>query len=127
MYNNDAESFTTNVVMGVQSGWLQRGSVLVADNSAVHTGGRNTDLEQWLWDNFQIFLLWLPARTPEWNPIEFAWNILVARLGVFSLELAGIILGSHSLVVAADMILVGITHEEIAKCYTKSGYMGQYM
>ena len=125
--NNNSESFSTNVVLAVSSGFLQQGDVLVADNATIHSGGVNSDLEQWLWDNFQVFLLWLPARTPEWNPIELVWNILVARLGTYSLEVARSIPGSHSLVVAADIILRGITHEEVQACYEKSGYMCGYV
>lgn len=125
--NNNSESFSTNVVLAVSSGFLQRGDVLVADNATIHSGGVNSDLENWLWDNFRVFVLWLPARNPEWNPIELVWNILVARLGTFSLEVARSIPGSHSLVAAADIILGGITHEEVQACYEKSGYMCQYV
>ena len=120
-YETDAEAAAheTDVVVVA--------AVLVADNATIHSGGVNSDLEQWLWDNFQVFLLWLPARTPEWNPIELVWNILVARLGTYSLEVARSIPGSHSLVVAADIILRGITHEEVQACYEKSGYMCGYV
>jgi len=127
MNNNNSESFSTNVVLAVSSGFLQQGDVLVLDNAAIHTSGTNSDLESWLWDNFRIFLLWLPARTPEWNPIELVWNVLVSRLGVFSLEVARCIPGTHSLVVAADMILQGISHEEVQACYEKSGYMCSFV
>lgn len=127
MNNNNSESFSTNVVLAVSSGFLQSGDVLVADNAANHTSGANSDLENWLWDNFRIFLLWLPARTPEWNPIELVWNILVSRLGVFSLEVARCIPGQHSLVVAAEMILGSITHEDVRACYEKSGYMCSFV
>lgn len=114
-------------VLGPEDINTSKGDVLVADNATIHSGGVNSDLEQWLWDNFQVFLLWLPARTPEWNPIELVWNILVARLGTYSLEVARSIPGSHSLVVAADIILRGITHEEVQACYEKSGYMCGYV
>jgi hypothetical protein len=49
-------------------------------------------------------------------------NILVSGLGVFLLEVARCIPGTHSLVVAADMILQGISHEKVQACYEKSGY-----
>jgi transposase len=124
---NDSSSFSMQVVLAVQSGFLQHGDVLVLDNAAIHTGGVNTDLEEWLWANFRIFLLYLPPRVPEWNPIELVWNILVSRLQVFSLEYARLIPGAHSLVAAACHILSEISHHEVMGCYKKSGYMGQYV
>ena len=97
------------------------GDILVLDRAAIHTGGPNTNLEDWLWDNFRIFLLLLPARTPEWNPIELVWNIMVQRLNIFDLRLA-IEMGQHSLVRAAEIILTNITHADVDGCYRKSGY-----
>ena len=40
------------------------------------TGGTSASLKDWLWDNYRIFVLLLPARTSEYNPIELIWNIL---------------------------------------------------
>ena len=117
---NNADNFAMQVQLAIQSGFLVPGNVLVLDRASVHTGGQNTILEDWLWDNFRIFLLLLPARTPEWNPIELVWNILVQRLQVFSLELARQMVG-HSLVQASMMILDTITHAEVDGCFRKSG------
>lgn len=117
---NDAENFALQVELAISSGWLSPGDVLVLDRAAIHTGGENTVLEDWLWDNFRIFLLLLPARTPEWNPIELVWNILVQRLAVFSLEIANE-LGKHSLVQVSQIILDKITHVEVEGCYRKCG------
>ena len=66
--------------------WLPD-DVLVLDNTSIHTDGVNSNLEDWLCGSIRIVLLLWPARTPEWNPIELAWNIIVQRLAVFSLEL----------------------------------------
>ena len=43
---------------------------MVLDNAAIHTGKENTVVEDYLWDTYGIFLLFLPARAPEWNPME---------------------------------------------------------
>ena len=115
---NTAENFAIQVELAVIAGYLLPYDVLVLDRAAVHTGGENTILEDWLWDNFRIFVLLLPARTPEWNPIELVWNILVQRLQIFSLEIANI-LGKHSLVHATVFILDGVTHEEVDGCFKK--------
>ena len=118
--NNNADNFAIQVQLAVSTGCLLPYDVLVLDNAAIHTGGVNATLEDWLWVNFRIFLLLLPARTPEWNPIELVWNILVQRLAVFSLELV-CRFGSHSLVMASQVILDNITHEEVDGCYRKCG------
>lgn len=117
---NDAENFAIQVELAVVLGWLLPYDVLVLDNAAIHTGGENSNLGDWLWDNFRIFVLFLPARTPEWNPIELVWNILVQRLQVFSLEVASS-LGQHSLVKASQIILDGITHAEVDGCFRRCG------
>lgn len=65
-------------------------------------------------------ILLLPERTPEWNPIELVWNILVQRLAVFSLEVAND-MGKHSLVQASALILNNITHAEVDGCFRKCG------
>ena len=85
---NDAESFSHHVLLAIFSGWLLYGDILVLDNANIHNGGLNLDLENWLWSNFRIYLLYLPASTPEWNPIELVWNIIVQRLNVFCIDLA---------------------------------------
>ena len=117
---NDSEHFVVQVQLAVLSGFLLPYDVLVLDRAAIHAGEENTILPDWLRDNFRIFLLLLPARTPEWNPIELVWNILVQRLQVFSLCLA-LQMGQHSLVQASQLILDGITHSEVDGCFRKSG------
>lgn len=112
---NDASSFSGQILMAIHSGWLLPGDIFVLDNAAI----RKVAL-----GDFQIFLLYLPARTPEWNPIELIWNILVQRLNVFCLHLARrLISGSGSLVVATKLVMDNITHEEVRGCYRKCGYI----
>ena len=62
------------------SGFFHCGDVLVLDNATIHNGGENSVLEDWLWDNFGICLLLLPARSPELNPIEQVWKLLVQKM-----------------------------------------------
>jgi len=118
--NNNAENFAVQVQLGVLSGFFLPYDVIVLDRAVLHTGKGNSILEDWLWDNYRIFLLLLPARTPEWNPIELVWNILVQRLGVFSLRLIKE-MGRHSLVQASEIILRNITHAEVDGCYRECG------
>ena len=106
--------------MAVLSGFLLPHDVLVLDRADIHTGWNIINLADWLWENFRIFILMLPARTPEWNPIKLVWNILVQRLQSFGLFLA-CHMGQHSLIHASKLILNNIAHKEVDGCFRKSG------
>jgi hypothetical protein len=114
----DAELFAMEMEDAVASGFLRPGDVLVMDNAANHTGKENTVLEDWLWNDHSIFALFLPARTPEWNPIELLWNCLSMRLKHNDWDN---IHGSSRVVHAAIHILDRITHREVERFYRKSG------
>ena len=62
---NDAENFCLQIQLAVLTGFLLPGDILVLDRAAIHIGGCNETLQDWLWDNFCVFILSLPARCPE--------------------------------------------------------------
>jgi len=98
--------------------FLHPGDVLVMDNAANHTDKENTVLEDWLWEEHSMFALFLPARTPEWNPIELVWNCLTQGLKHYDWDHLS---ASYRVVYAAIYILDRITHEEVERFYKKSG------
>ena len=63
-------------------------------------------------------MLFLPARTPEWNPIELVWNILEERLKNYDWRT---VCGTDRVVKATATVLNRITHKEVEKLYNKSG------
>ena len=101
----------------VASRFLSAGDVLVLDNASYHTGKGNNILANWLWKYFGVFVMFLPARTPEWNPIELVWATLVKRLKSFPLCNLYKRMGVDSVAYAANKILGEITHQEVAKFY----------
>ena len=114
----DAELFSLEIEAAVACGYLQAADILVMDNAANHTGKCNTVLEDWLWNDYGVFALFLPARTPEWNPIELLWNCLEERLKNFDWER---VRGPRRVVKAAKRVLDGITHPEVSSFYEASG------
>ena len=120
---NDAEQFKRDVEEAISTGFLLSGDVVVLDNATIHTGGENYILVEWLWEYFGIFVLFLPTRTPEWNPIELVWNTLVQRLKRVDLRQLRQQYGTDCAAHASVDILNEMTHEEIAKFY-RSCYMG---
>ncbi len=62
--------------------------------------------------------LFLPARTPEWNPIQLLWNCLSMRLKHNDWDDMHC---SSRVVHAAIEILDNITHDEVESFYRKSG------
>ena len=85
-FTNDAEQFRDDVEAAIRDGFLQPRDILVLDNATIHTGKDNKVLAESLWDSFSIYVLFLPPRTPEWNPIELVWNTLVQRIGKYPLS-----------------------------------------
>ena len=114
----DAEIFALEIEDAIASRFLRAGNVLVMDNAANHTGKENTVLEDWLWEEHSIFALFLPARAPEWNPIELLWNCLTQRLKHYDWEHLH---GSYRVVRAAIYVLDRITHGEVERFYEHSG------
>jgi len=117
---NDADQFALELELAIQAGFLGGGDVLVLDNATVHTGKENTVLQEYLWETYGIFLLFLPARAPEWNPIEQVWKCLVQRLKKLPLSLCREV-GQHATAYAAIEILSDITHDEVRRFYVGSG------
>jgi transposase len=115
---NDAESFSRAIEAAVAAGFLKGGDVLVLDNASIHGKGDNTYLEDWLWKSFGIFVVFLPTRTPEWNPTELVWRMLVQRLKYYPIRSVRKFT-SDAAAHAADDILSKITHRDIAGMYAK--------
>ncbi len=78
----------------------------------------NPTNSEMLWEEHSIFALFLPARTPEWNPIELVWNCLTQRLKHYDWDHLS---ASYRAVHAAIYVLDRITHEEVERFYEKSG------
>jgi hypothetical protein len=114
----DADLFSMEIESAIVMRYLRAGDVLILDNAANHTGKGNSVLEEWLWKEHMVLVLFLPGRAPEWNPIELMWNCLTQRLKYFDLSS---LTGSHRVVAAAATILNEITHEEMCCFYKKSG------
>ena len=115
--NNDAEQFAMDVELAIISGYIRPGDILVLDNAAYHVGRENVVLEDWLWNNHGIFLLMLPPRAPEWNPIELVWAILVRRLRTCNLTELRERYGNNAAANMSVDILNVITQEEVFKCF----------
>ena len=122
---NNAELFADEIEWAIVKGFLVEGDVLVLDNAAIHVGKENSVLEDWLWQEFRIFVLFLPARTPEWNPIELMWNALVQRLKAIPLNVIRSI-NKHAAAKAAEQVLKEFTHDDIAKFYETSGVFNHH-
>jgi transposase len=114
----DANLFSMEIESAISHRYLRAGDVLILDNAAIHTGKDNSVIEEWLWEEHMVLVLFLPARAPEWNPIELMWNCLTQRLKFFDLSSLN---GTHRVVLAAAKILNEITHDEIFRFYQKSG------
>ena len=87
--NNSSISYVHFVELMVTSGFLQHGEVLVLDNCAIHHAAESSSMEEFLWNHevdgcpLRILCLFLPTRSPELNPIELIFHILVRRMKSF--------------------------------------------
>ena len=90
------------------------------DNARYHDSGDNKYPTEWLWDDFRILVLFLPTRTPEWNPVENVWAVLVKRLKTFPLALLKDI-QADAVAFAAHHILNRIDFDMVERFYRKCG------
>jgi transposase len=117
---NDSFSFSLAIQDAVAEGFLSRGEVLVLDNAPIHCSAEIQELEDWLYQEHGIFVLYLPTRSPELNPIELMWHLLVQRLkriSIRELEFHG-----HRVAHTAAGLMDDFTHEDVWKCYRHCNY-----
>ncbi|KAL3779012.1 hypothetical protein ACHAWO_010742 [Cyclotella atomus] len=107
---NDSVEFSYDVERACCLGYLRAGDVLVLDNAAIHTGKSNKYLDDFVWTNFGVFILFLPTRTPEWNPQELVWQVMVKGMQHYLLRVLREV-SSHSPAHAANKVLGTIDHK----------------
>jgi hypothetical protein len=116
---NDSVEFSYDVERACCFGYLRAGDVLVLDNAAIHTGKDNKYLEDFVWSNFEVYILFLPTRSPEWNPQELVWQVMVKRMQNYPLRTLREV-DSHSPAYAANEVLGTIDHKLVRSFYRKS-------
>jgi DDE superfamily endonuclease len=126
---NNADQFWHCIMQMIALGELQQGDILVLDNAKYHVHGENSTLMEFLWsgrhpvtgEQLGILLILLPARTPEFNPIERAWHLLVKELKRVPLNVPRS--HNHAVVVAALNIINNFSHDDMRKLYVGTNYL----
>ena len=116
--NKDQYDFFDFIMECVDNNFVREYDVIVGDRAPYHTGGINKHLEDIMCDNYHILLIWLPARTPEWNPVELVWSLLQRRLGIIPLAFYKEH-GKDSIAYLAGSILDRISYQDVYKSYIK--------
>ena len=118
---NDAMTFRECLMASIEKGFFARGDVLVLDNASIHHYRENHDLEEYLYEEFEILILFLPTRSPELNPIELLWNTLVKRLKCVDLD--AMPNRRSAAPIAASSIMSYFTFDDVQKAYQKAKYL----
>ena len=120
--NHDSFCFRSFITHAIVMGVLVGGDILVLDNAAIHVSGENDDIGEYLWDRFRILVLTLPTYSPELNPIELIWNVMIQRMQSFTLG-TEISEGYTVKELAVYVMKNIITMEDSRKSYKKCGYI----
>uniref|UniRef100_A0A7S1BV17 Tc1-like transposase DDE domain-containing protein n=1 Tax=Corethron hystrix TaxID=216773 RepID=A0A7S1BV17_9STRA len=99
--------------------------VLISDNVPIYLRGACTSLEDYLWEEHKILILYLPARSLDWNPIKLAWSLLIRGLQIMPhtvLNKYGTDIVTHT----ATDVLSNISHHDVWKTYKKC-FLKQFM
>jgi transposase len=97
------------------------------DNARIHTGGAARYIEDTLYNTvvdgraLRILIIWLPARSPELNPIELVFGILAKRLRSWRWKL-GRGPRSNAVVKYTQNILDNMDAGLVTRCIRNCGY-----
>lgn len=73
---DDMEDFLSHHLLPMMNPYPAENSVLIMDNASIHCGGRIEEL----CEQAGVRLMYLPAYSPEFNPIEKAFCVIKSRL-----------------------------------------------
>ena len=58
----DAELFSIEIESAIANRYLRAGDVLILDNAANHKGKGNSVVEEWLWEDHMVLVLFSPLE-----------------------------------------------------------------
>ena len=116
---NNAATFRDAIDKALAAQFLRPRDILVLDNASIHLYKESKNLDDYLYER-GILLLFLPARSPELNPIELLWNVLVQRLRHCILPRD---VPSDACALAAKNIMDDFTTDDVERAYMKTGYL----
>ena len=123
---NNGYCFMAFVELMVMYGFLRHHEVLILDNAPIHTGGGAAAVEDFLWNTvvdgepLNVLVLFLPTRSPELNPIELVFHILVQRMRSHRYRNNGP--PGETVVDRVGRIMDDLTLETITNCVRHCGY-----
>ena len=79
-FSGNAKVFRNFVLDMVRRNFAPTGDVIVYDNASMHKNAECRYLRESLWVCVVIMIVYLPAYTPELNPIELMFNTFTMRL-----------------------------------------------
>lgn len=105
------------VKQAAKEGYFSEYDVLVLDNAAIHT----KEIVRWLWKEHRVLVIFLPTRSPEYNPIELIWRHLVSRLFAYPIDVAQRKFPNHPDLpaVVSQEILEEVSFDIVEKCFKK--------
>jgi transposase len=119
--NGNAASFLAFINFLLSSNWFERGDVLIMDNASIHTGQEAEIVEDLLWQAMQVLVVFLPTRSPELNPIELVFHILVRRIRSFRYrQMAGPC--DKAVLDLSCQVLDDMSFDLVSRCCRHCGY-----
>ena len=119
--NGNAASFLAFINFLLSTNWFERCDVLIMDNASIHTGQEAAIVEDLLWETMQVVVVFLPTRSPELNPIELVFHILVRRIRSFRYrEMAGPC--DKAVLDLSCRVLDDMSFDLISRCCRHCGY-----
>ena len=104
----------------IEEGVLRRGDIFVLDNCTVHFQVDNEGIEDALWMQHGINMIFLPPYHPELNPTELVFHTLLERLKSEKARYNAI--DAYDFLDGISKTLSTIDILDIIKFYTECGY-----
>lgn len=116
---NGKQEFWETSLAALRDGYFEEYDVVVADCATIHN-----DIEDLFWQVGKVLFIFLPTRTPEWNPKELNWQLLLQRLSRLPLDAIKTMReenggGQDVILAAIKEELDGFTFDDVEKNYAK--------
>jgi transposase len=124
--NATSEAFVGFLTYLIVKCFLLHDEFLIMDNAMIHIRGNARVIKDMLWDTIidgcllHILMIYLPSHSPELNPIELVFHILVMRIRSFWYPTAGPC--DNAVLHKAAQVMNEMPYDLILHCCAHCGY-----